>query len=311
MISLTLFKSIFDNKTHRKMEFKSLESFEKLLYDLSKQPGYKPKKGERKDGSPLITPSSFQQGTTRANRNVIQWNGWAALDVDDYEGSFEETIEKFKKNYFICYSSASSTKEKPKFRVILPLTSSVPAEKIRHFWYALNHEFGSVGDAQTKDLSRMYYVPAQYPNAYNFIFTNKAPLLDPVELMERHNYFQAYKESQSNGQWGESVNKMLEQFKKDNLCNYNVNWNSYRDCPFINKQLITEYQVISDSGWYLKMYQIMVSIAAKAIKSNYPITPKEISALCKEIDLETGGWYKNRPLELEASRAIEYALKNI
>ena len=59
------------------------------------------------------------------------------------------------------------------------------------------------------------------------------------------------------------------------------------------------------------MYQIMVSVAAKALKRNYPITPKEVSALCKEIDSETGGWYKNRPLELEASRAIEYAMKNI
>jgi hypothetical protein len=70
MISLTLFKSIFDNKTHRKMKFDSLESFEKLLYDLSKQPGYKPKKGEFKDGSPLISPATFQQETTRANRHL-------------------------------------------------------------------------------------------------------------------------------------------------------------------------------------------------------------------------------------------------
>ena len=186
MISLTLFKSIFDNKTHRKMDFNYLETFEKLLYDLSKQPGYKPKKGEYKDGSPLITPASFEKDTTRANKNVIKWNRWAALDVDEYDGTFEETIEKFKKNYFICYSSASSTKEKPKFRVILPLTESVPADKIRHFWYALNHEFGSVGDAQTKDLSRMYYVPAQYPNAYNFIFTHKEELLNPTELMKKH-----------------------------------------------------------------------------------------------------------------------------
>lgn len=310
MISLTLFKSIFDNKTHRKMEFTLLESFEKLLYDLSKQPGYKPKKGERKDGSPLITPSSFQQGTTRANRNVTQWNGWAALDVDDYDGSFEETIEKFKKNYFICYSSASSTKEKPKFRVILPLTSSVPAEKIRHFWYALNHEFGSVGDAQTKDLSRMYYVPAQYPNAYNFIFTNKAPLLDPVELMERHSFVNGFK-STFEDRMPEHIREKIAEYKKDKLTNTNVHWSSYRDCPFVNKQLVSEYRTITDTGWYAKMYQIMTSIAMRALRSKYPITPDQIARLCKEIDSETGGWYKNRPMTLEAARAIDYSMKNV
>jgi hypothetical protein len=292
------------------MEFTSLESFEKLLYDLSKQPGYKPKKGEKKDGSPLITPSSFQQGTTRANRNVTQWNGWAALDVDDYDGSFEETIEKFKKNYFICYSSASSTKEKPKFRVILPLTSSVPAEKIRHFWYALNHEFGSVGDAQTKDLSRMYYVPAQYPNAYNFIFTNKAPLLDPVELMERHPFVNGFK-STFEDRMPEHIREKIAEYRKEQLTKTDIVWTNYHDCPFVNKQLVIEYRTITDTGWYAKMYKIMTSIAMRALRAKYPITPDEIASLCKEIDAETGGWYKNRPMTLEAARAIDYSMKNV
>jgi len=89
MTSLTLFQSVFDNKTHRSMKFSSFDGMEELLYDLSKQPGYKPKKSERKLGSPLISPSSYKPGTTRANDNVVSWNGWAALDVDDYEGFLE------------------------------------------------------------------------------------------------------------------------------------------------------------------------------------------------------------------------------
>ena len=292
------------------MDFASFDELEELLYELSNKPGYKPKKDDRRLGSPLITPATYEVETTRANRNVVEWAGWVALDIDEYDGTFDEAIEKFKANRFVCYSSASSTKEKPKFRVVLPLTKRVPAEKIKHLWYAINHEFGSIGDAQTKDLSRMYYVPADYPGSYKFIFSHKdAPMIDPDEIMAKHNFFQAYKES-NNGKWGADVSAMLEQFKKDNLCNYEVDWSSYRDCPFVNKQMVTEYQMISDGGWYHKMYQIMVSISAKALKRNYPITPKEVASLCKEIDSETGGWYKNRPLELEASRAIEYAIKN-
>jgi hypothetical protein len=72
--------------------------------------------------------------------------------------------------------------------------------------------------------------------------------------------------------------------------------------------MIAEYQTITETGWYSKMYQIMVSIASNAIKSKYPITPEEVSRLCKEIDLETGNWYKQRPMTLEAGRAISYAL---
>ena len=310
MFSLTIFKNIFDNKTHRTMKFDTLESFEKLLYELSSQPGYKPKKGERKQGSPLITPSTFHKDTTRSNVNVIQWNGWAALDVDDYEGTFEETIEKFKKNYFICYSSASSTKEKPKFRMVLPLTESVPADKLRHFWYALNHEFGSVGDAQTKDVSRMYYVPAQYPNAHNFIFTNKADRINPNELMDRHEFVSGFRNSFED-KMPDAIREKIAEYKKTKLTNSNFTWGSYRDCPFVNKQLVLEYRNISDSGWYHKMFQIMVSISSRAMRAQYPITPEEVSKLCKEIDNDTGGWYKNRPLNLEAARAIDFSLKSI
>ena len=54
----------------------------------------------------------------------------------------------------------------------------------------------------------------------------------------------------------------------------------------------------------------MVSIASKALRRGYPVTPNQIETLCKEIDSETGGWYKHRPLGLEAARALEFALKS-
>lgn len=310
MIALTLFTSIFDNQTHRTMKLSTFEHFEKLLYELSEQPGYKPKKGERKNGSPLITPSTFKEGTTRANRNVVQWNGWAALDVDEYDGTFEETIEKFKKNYFVCYSTSSSTKEKPKFRVVFPLTEAVKEEDIRHFWYALNHEFGSVGDAQTKDLSRMYYVPAQYPNAYNFIFTNKGAFLDPKQLMEKHTFSSEFKNS-FHDKLPEHIRERIAEYRKDRLTNVNIQWSTYHDCPFVNKKLVLKYRSITGGGWYHMMFKIMISISSNALRARYPITPEEVASLCKEIDNETGGWYKNRPLTLEAARAIDFSIKNV
>ena len=63
--SLTLFKSTFDNKTHRKMSFHSWDDFKRLLFDLSKQE----RKG-KKDAE-LISPATYVDGTTRANRNVL------------------------------------------------------------------------------------------------------------------------------------------------------------------------------------------------------------------------------------------------
>ena len=53
----------------------------------------------------------------------------------------------------------------------------------------------------------------------------------------------------------------------------------------------------------------MSSIAATAIRKGYPITATEIAQLCKELDRDTGSWYKNRGMETEAARAITFALR--
>ena len=55
----------------------------------------------------------------------------------------------------------------------------------------------------------------------------------------------------------------------------------------------------------------MMSIAANAIRKKYPITPEDIESLVREIDCENGGWYKGRPVKLEAARAIDFALKSV
>ena len=309
MFGLTKFDSIFDNKTDKSMSFDDLETFETLLYSLSELPGYKPKRGDVKKGSPLISPATYPKGTTRKNKNVIQWNRWAALDIDEYEGKFEDAISPFKNYYYICYSSASSTLEKPKFRIVLPLTDVVLADKIRHFWFALNTEFNSLGDKQTKDLSRMYYVPAQYPNANNFIFTNHGSFVNPHHLMKKHEYVEKYGNSIID-EIPEHFLAEIQRQKRNELTNTSISWKGYRDCPFVRNEMVAQYRSITESGWYAKMYQIMVSIASNALRSKYPITPQEISALCREIDMETGNWYRHRPMNLEASRAISYALSN-
>jgi hypothetical protein len=95
------------------------------------------------------------------------------------------------------------------------------------------------------------------------------------------------------------------------MTNTNITWNNYKDCPFVNKKMVKEYNLITDTGWYTKMYGIMVSIAGNAIRKKYPITAGEITTLCKEIDYENGNWYKSRPFDKEADRAIEFVYGNL
>ena len=305
--SLTLFKSIFDNKTEKRMNFTSYHQFERLLFDLAQQ------KREDKKSAPLISPATYVEDTTRANDNVIGWAGWCAVDVDEhvFDGNLEqELLDRYGKWNHVVYSTASSTQEHPKFRIVFPLTIHVPKEKIKHFWFALNKELGDIGDPQTKDLSRMYYVPGKYKDAYNFIYNNFNGVdMNPYEIMSKHDYVERSGSLIDN--LPKEIRKQVLAHRKSEMTNTNVSWSNYRDCPFVNKKLVKEYNEITDTGWYTKMYSIMVSIAGNAIRKKYPITAQEITTLCKEIDYENGNWYKSRPFDKEADRAIEFVYGNV
>jgi len=197
----------------------------------------------------------------------------------------------------------------PKFRLVFPLTEYVQRENIKHFWYALNKELGEVGDIQTKDLSRMYYLPAKYKDKYNFIFTHTGSYMDPNVIMSKHEYVEKSGNTMFDKLPKAMQDAMMEHMK-NKLTNTQVKWTSYKDCPFFPKQLEEQYRTISGSGWYHKMYQIMVALAGNAIKNNYPITATEIAYLCRELDIDTGNWYEKRPLDKEAERALEYVYKN-
>lgn len=309
MISLTIFKSIFDNKTDKRMDFPDFPAFEKFLYKLSDE------NLESKKDAVLMSPAVYTPDTTRKNVNVIEWAGWAAVDVDDYICTKElkdDLVERFGSHYFVCYSTASSTIHQAKFRIVFPLTTSVERDKIKHFWFALNSELGDLADKQTKDLSRMYYIPARYAGAHNFIFSNRdGDYIDPNQLMRKHAYAEKSNLNSFFDRLPEEIQKEVIKHRKEKLDQTDVQWSSYRDCPFFPRNLEAEYRSISNTGWYHKMFQIMVSVAGNAIKRKYPISAAEISKMCRELDSETGNWYAHRPMDKEADRALEYVYKNM
>lgn len=306
MYSLTVFKSIYDNKTEKRVDLKSWDDFEQLLFNLSKRPI------KDKVDAELISPAVYTPGTTRANKNVTEWARWAAVDVDDhkFEGDLENELRtKFGDWYYVCYSTASSTYDHPKFRLVFPLKGSVNNDRIRQFWFALNTELGSIGDKQTKDLSRMYYTPATYAGANNFIFVNSGSYVDPDYLIEKYPMEPKKTGKTFFERLPEEMQSMILQHRKDQAENSNIRWTSYHDCPFVSKGAVDNYRNLT-ADWYHGMYRLMVSIAGRAVESKYPITSREVAELCKQIDMETGNWYENRPLEVEADRAIDYIYKH-
>lgn len=308
VISLTLFKNIFDNKTDKRIDLHDFNAFERTLYELSERP-----LASKKDAV-LMSPATYQPGTTRKNDNVVEWAGWCAVDVDEYipNGDLQYDLAKRFASYcFVCYSTASSTIDQPKFRLVFPLTESVRNEQIKQFWFALQTELGDLGDRQTKDLSRMYYIPGKYADAHNFIFSHtNGDYIDPSELIFKHPMPEKTNLNNFFDRLPDAIQQQIIEYRKNQL-DANFEWSSYHDCPFWPKKLANEYKTISNTGWYSKMYSIMVYIAGQAIKKKYPITAAEISQLCRQFDADTGNWYKNRPLDKEADRALEFVYRSL
>ena len=312
MYELTIFKNQFDNKTHKRVSMKTWDDFVDLLYGLSKQ------KGEKggSNSSPLISPAVFEDGSTRSNKTTNYWAGWCCVDVDDHNFPADldelknELIAQFGSYDFVVYSTASSRDDYFKFRIVFRTDENIENERIKKFWYALNTELGDIGDPQTKDLARMYYVPARYPNSNQFFFSHSGgDALNVSELISKHPYVEKTGNSFLD-RLPPEMQKAVVEHRKSQLKNTNYNWVSYQDCPFWPRALASEYIQISNTGWYHKMYQIMIAVAGRAVDAGYPITANQIAEMCKQFDAETGNWYENRPMLVEADRALEYIYRN-
>ena len=302
-VSLTIFNSIYDNKTDKRMDYESFDEFESILYRLSASDKY-----PSKSKAPLISPATYMPNTTRANINVVSWGGFGIVDVDDYVGDIKDIESIYEQYKYVCYSTASSKVEHPKFRLVFPLTSDIQKDNIKHFWFSLNKEIGDIADAQTKDLSRMYYVPNQYKDSFNFIFSHDGDIMNPLILMNKHTYVEPNKGMFAN--FPPAIKDAIIADRKKRLTNMDFSWTGYADCPFVNKQKVEEYKRTTSGGWYYGMYQLMVSIAGNATMRGYPISAKEIEYLVRDLDSETGNWYLKRPIETEAERALEFVIAN-
>ena len=314
---MTVFESLYDVKTERRIRKNSWNEFVKFLQDLSGL-------SYTKKTAPLISPAVYKDGTTRSNKNVSAWAGWAALDIDahpfDNIGAVKWWMNEFhSEKTYLCYSTASSSQVKPKFRLVFPLTEWIDdSRKIQRFWMALNKEFAEIADQQTKDQSRMYFIPAQYAESdNNFFWSVKKNAINPDALIRKHNM----ESLQINS--GPSFLDMLPEKMREEIISYReqqlkssgkrYNWTDYRDCPFVKEEPLRNYREIAltgQEGRYRSLYNLMVSIARAAIMREYAITAHEIKDLVLEIDADIDSFYKNRKILPECERAIAFVYTN-
>lgn len=304
-IEFSYFNNFFDNKPQRCF-MNSWEDFVCHMKAISDVSGYKPLAGEYDAvSSGLISPAIYaEDGMDRNNKNVTGWD-IVCMDIDDGIKNLEQVTNHFAPFSYIIYSSPNCTNEHLKLRVVIPLKSRANKEHLKQVWFAMNEWCGGIIDAQTKDYSRLFYVPARYTNKgelYNHIFiTNDGITLDWETLMERY-------PSPPEQDLFKIVNPLLN-LKRSIYQNAKGNPScdiDDPDCPFVNKWMREQYALTPAGGHHKAIYVYMLQCCGNAERIDYPLSLEELVYMARQLDDADGGYYDDKKLTDSAKDALEY-----
>ena len=122
--------------------------------------------------------NNYRNAENMLNRSLV------TIDVDSYEGTAEDVLLELEHTLpytLVAYSTYSSTVDAPRFRIVIPLASEIPAQDYEPFCKALADEFKEFKfDAHGfKPELAMYMPSASVEGVYDaFTFSKEGELLD-------------------------------------------------------------------------------------------------------------------------------------
>ena len=126
-----------------------------------------------KQAGALWSPVEYDAGTTRGNRNVRFVESLVVdMDGEAFDNARLDGLEWF------AYSTYSHSESDPHYHLVLPLAHKVPASLWRVVWAELHQRVGLVGDPQTKDVARIFYLPQHAPDTSFEFHEGHGELLD-------------------------------------------------------------------------------------------------------------------------------------
>lgn len=148
-----------------------------------------------KETLPCWAPATFKPNSKRSSKNVLELS-CVVLDYDD--GTSPDDASAIWEQYFhIVHTSWSHTPEKPRFRLVLPLSRPCPVAFWSRLWLWAEQHCGHEIDPACKGASRMWTLPAvPSDESPHLAFSHGSPLLDPLggEVERFHVPFTARRE---------------------------------------------------------------------------------------------------------------------
>jgi hypothetical protein len=124
---------------------------------------------------PAWSPARFAAGTQRKSRNVVEIG---ALVFDHDEGDPDAALAGWAGSIAVVHSTWSHTEDAPRFRVVVPLATPIPAARWPAAW-ALAVARAPGADPACKDPARLFFRPARpSAEAAHFAKVQGGQLLD-------------------------------------------------------------------------------------------------------------------------------------
>lgn len=153
LLSVTLWKSAWDAEVTASRSW----TLETLHRALTMQ---RPKPADKRQ-CPAWSPVKLKPGATKRGLDSVAEVSCLVLDYDG-TADVSSALDVWRGNCLLWHTSWSHTPEIPRFRVVLPLASPIPAGTWRHC-YAWAGERDPRIDRQCSDASRLWFLPVVGP----------------------------------------------------------------------------------------------------------------------------------------------------
>jgi hypothetical protein len=130
----------------------------------------------------LWSPALYRESAVERGTEGVSHVSCLVLDYDA-GARIPEATAPFAGYFHLVHTTWSHSPAHPKFRVILPLATPVPADKWEDLWKWAHRESGGEIDVAMSGAAANYALPATpYRDAAREALSNPAPILDPRDL---------------------------------------------------------------------------------------------------------------------------------
>ena len=244
---------------------------------------------------PALYPTVYADDAFRKSKdNVIGYGSWTAVDID-HVMTFDALKAFFLEHHLdgCLYTTTSHSMEDPRVRGVFLLNREIELSEFDEFWYALNEFFGKTLDPQTKNINRIYYVPAKWND--DALFERViGKELDVDALLCKFPY--PYKDI--------VISSEIVKSKIDHIrSNLKPTGSSWSADNAITEAMTSRFLSSREGG---RLFKLEVAIAKRALWMRYPITASEVESIALSYDKITTGKRRQNTLQ-EAQHALSIA----